>query len=254
MPEARNESYVGAGIPYMRPYGSAAAWIDRGNASQVSIQVEENEITLPNYRGGGGNRDVTRRPSSVSATITLTDWSAANLELATRGTRTDVSAGTVTGETHTAYPGAPVFLDYLPDVSDTAATLTVTLDPGGTATVLTEGTDYRVTKSAIVPIQGGAVTEGATLEVDYTKSKSAIIQALMTSSAELEMFFDGLNDAKNGDPVTVHIKRIKFGAAGELAFVADEYGNLELTGDIVAADNVATDESPFYTVAKRVGA
>ncbi len=182
-------------------------------------------------------------------TLTLTDWSPENLELATRGTKTAVSAGTVTGEQHTAYVDAPIPLDYLPDISDTAATVTVTLDPGGTATTLTEGTDYRVTKTSIIPLEGGAVTDGDTIEVDYTKRKSAIVEALMVEATELEGRFDGRNDA-NGEPFTVHVKKVTFGAASSLGFITEEYGSLELTGDIVAADNVPDGESPFYTIGK----
>lgn len=252
--EAKNYSFVGAGVPYMRPYGATGAWVDRGNASQLNLSVEENEITQPNYRGGGGNRDVTRRPSSVGISLTLTDMSPQNFELGTRGTLTEVSAGTVTGEEHTAYVGAPTPLDYLPDISDTQASVTVTLDPGGTAQALTEGTDYRVTKSSIVPIEGGAISDGDTIGVDYTKDAQAIVEALMIAASEIELFLDGLNDAKSGDPVTVHIKRAKFGAASELAFISDEYGNLQLEGDVLAADNVAAGESPFYTIKMKTAA
>lgn len=251
MATAQNRSFVGSGILYMRPYGvTGNEWADKGNSSQVNISVEENEITLQNFRGGGGNRDVTRRPSAVTVAVTLTDWSPENLELATRGTKTDVSAGTVTGERHTAYLDAPTPLDFLPDVTDTAASVTVTQDPDGTATTLTEGTDYTVTKTAIRPLTGGAISDGDTIDVDYTKSASAIIQALQVEATELEAWLDGRNDS-NGDPITCHIKRLKFGAAGELGLITDEYGQLELTGDIVAADNVAAGESPFFEISTK---
>lgn len=240
----KNYSYIGSGILHLRKKGAAEGFRDVGNVSQLQIDAEENERTLTNFRGGGGNYDADRQLSAVTASITMHDFSPENLELALRGTVTEVSSGDVTGEEHTVYVGAFTPLDHIPDFS---ASHTVTLDPGGTATSLTEGTDYELTQTGIRPLEGGQVSDGDTVGVDYTKSQSAIVHSLMGSAPELEAYFEGLNDAQNM-PVRPHLKRIKMGVPSGLGFITDDFASLEVTADVLADQQAASGTSPFFDI------
>lgn len=240
----KNYSYIGSGILYIKKKGASEGREDVGNVSNLQIDTEENERTLTNYRGGGGNYDADRQLSSVTASITMHDFSPENLELALRGTITEVSSGDVTSEEHTVYVGAFTPLDHIPDFSQSH---TVTLDPGGTATTLTEGTDYELTETGIRPLEGGAVTDGDTVGVDYTKRKSAIVHSLMGAASELDAFFEGLNDAQNM-PVNVHLKRIKMGVPSGLGFITDDFASLEVTADVLADQQAEPGTSAFFDV------
>ncbi len=248
MGEVTNYSFIGSGKVNVRRRGVSAGFRDVGNCTAASVAMEEEQQTLPNFRGGGGNYDAHRQVSGVTFSLTLSDFSPENFELATRGTVTEVSSGSATSEEHTVYLGCLTPLDFLPDLSDTANTLTVTQDPGGTATEMTQGTDYEVTKTGIIPIDGGALSDGDTVGVDYDKRKASTIHALMESARDYEIFIEGLNDAQNGLPVAPHIKRGKFGVPGELAFLGNEYGSMELSGDALVDDQAEADTSPFFDI------
>ncbi|WP_435102362.1 hypothetical protein [Arhodomonas sp. AD133] len=245
---AKNYSMIGTGVVHVRKRAANEGFRDVGNVSALNISAEEEERTLRNYRGGGGNYAADRQVSGVTAEITLHDFSPENWEMALRGTVTEVSAGSVTGEEHTVYVGAMTPLDYVPDWSDTANTLTVTKDPGGTATVLTEGTDYETTPTGIRPLEGGAVQDGDTVGVDYDKHKSAIIHALMGASPELEIYFEGLNDAQGGMPVRPHLKRVKLGVPSDLGFISEDFASMSITADVLYANDAAAGTSPFFDI------
>ena len=244
----KNYSFIGAGLFHIRKKGAAEGFRDTGNVSQVEVSAQEDEKTLQNYRGGGGNYDSNRQVSSVTAQFTFTDFSPENFELATRGTITSVAAGTVTSEEHTVYAGAMTPLDFVPDFSDAANTVTVTIDPSGAATPAVQGTDYELTTVGIKPITGGGISDGDTIGVDYTKLASAIVSALMTSSQEYEGYLEGVNDAKSGSPVAPHFKRMKFGVPQNIAFIGSDYGSLQVTADILYDSAAASGTSPFFDV------
>ncbi len=243
---AKNYAFIGSGILHIKAKGAAEGFRDVGNVSQLEINAEEEERTQRNYRGGGGNYAADRQVSSVTAAITMHDFSPENLELALRGSITDVSVGTVTGETHTAYVDAMTPLDFVPDWSDKSNTLTVTLDPSGTPTTLTEGTDFEVTPTGIKPLQGGAVSDGDTIEVDYTKSAAAIVHALMGSATELEAYFEGLNDAQSGLKARPYLKRVKMGVPSGIGFITEDFGSLSVTADVLADTAAGAGTSPFF--------
>ncbi len=59
------------------------------------------------------------------------------------------------------------------------------------------------------------------------------MQALTTSGKEYELYFEGLNEARSGKPVTVQAYRVKLGAAQALSLIGEDYAALEMTGKLL---------------------
>lgn len=228
-----DKSYIGKGIVYKDG-------IDIGNVSALSLSIDQEELTLPNYRtGGGGNYNSLSRINSVGITMTLHDYSAANLAAALFGGSSAVTAAAVTDESI----AAPASLTGNPLVEtafiiDTDETVTVTSDPAGTT--YTAGTDYTVTAAGILIISGGGISAEDDLLITYTKKAVDVVEGVTTTAQEVELTFVGLNEAQSGTPVVVKVHRGKFSPTQELPLIGDEFAALELTGECLADTSITT--------------
>lgn len=248
----QNYSYLGKGPIYAGEVGGALLPV--GNCSSLQFSVSENKLTQPDYTNpGGGSAASVSRIEEVTGSLTLLDISPKNLSLAYRGTDKEVTGGTsVTDERHTAYPGGLVVLDDTPDISDTS-TITVNLDPDGTPVVLTENTDYEVTRAGIVFLEGSTnVTDasiGHDIGVDYDKADSVVMEALVNAGKEYRLVFDGLNEAQSGKAVTVQAHRVAFSPTQGTSFIGDEFAELPLEFTVLSDQSIAgADISKFFKV------
>lgn len=250
----KNYAYVGKGTIYSGPKGGAKK--PMGNVSALSFAVSTNRISQPDYRSpGGGEAAALERVDSVTGSMTVLNISPKNLALGYRGTTRDVVGGTaVSDERHTAYPGALVDLDDLPDRSDTANTVVVTMDPDGTPTVLTEGTDYEVKGAGILFLDTSTnVTDdvaGHAVGIDYEKSEASVMEALVEAGEEFAMVFDGLNEADSGKAVSVKVHRLTFSPTSGSSFIGDEFAELPIEFSCLSDDSISgTGISKFFKVA-----
>lgn len=224
-------SYLGAGKAYLREYGSAAPFLEVGNASAVNLGVTEQSISLRDHtQPGGGTYNEVKRIEAVDVNMSLHDLSPANLARAFLGTMTAVVAGTASAEAVVAYKGGFVPLAKIP------TSITTVTGPGGTPSY-TEGTDYEfrdgglfipATSTIAAPVSGAA-----NLAVTYAYASQDVVEALTASAKDYEMVFVGLNEARSGKAARVTVHRVKFGPAQALALVsADEHAVLEVAGRV----------------------
>lgn len=222
-----DQSFIGKGIIYK-------GGVDIGNVSALSLAIEQDDITLPNYRtAGGGNYNSISRISAVNLSMTVHDYNAANLASALFGSASTVTAGAVTDESISA--PTTLTADTLVETAsiiDADQTVTVTTDPAGTT--YTEGTDYTVNAAGIVILAAGGITAGAALLISYTKKAVDVVEGVTTTAEEVELVFVGLNEAQSGTPVVVRAHRVKFSPTQELSLIGDEFAALELTGECLA--------------------
>lgn len=66
------------------------------------------------------------------------------------------------------------------------------------------------------------------------------IEALTTGAQTFEMVFEGVNEANTGKTVTVTVHRAKIGAAQGLGFIGDDFGALEITGEVLIDTSIVT--------------
>lgn len=236
-----DRSFVGEGIIYARRYQSQDALLDIGNCDTFNISYTVNRTTLPNFRGGGGNRNVRNPITDVAATVGMYDITATNLARVTRSTITAVAAGVITAEALACegVQGELIPFKHLPDL-----TAPVTLVTAGDAE-LDAGTDYILSPHGVLVTGSSAIT-AAGIKATYTKLKASAVQMLAGSEQEFELFIAGLNDAQSGEPFALRPRRVKFGVVSELPVFGAEYMRLEGPAELLADDLVtATDISKF---------
>lgn len=238
-----DESYIGKGNIFLAPYSGAAALRPLGNCSTLTINKSKEEKSLLDFTDTeGGKANSIERISAVNFNFTAHDLSADNATLLTRGTKTAVTSGTVTDESHTAYQGGLVLFDNIPDI-----TASVTVEVGATA--MDEGVDYILTPGGIMVLSGGAITNGATVLCTYTKKAGNKVEALTSAATNYKLVFVGLNEAQSGREVTIVVHKYKPGVAETIDLIGDDYGSYNVTGEALK-DSAITGVglSKFYTV------
>lgn len=228
------ESYIGAGIVYV-------AGRDVGNASGVEVSIEQEEKSLPNYRGGGGNYDSVTKVSSVKLKMTLNAFSNENLALALRGKVSVLTADPVDNEIVVAKLDGLAPTEKLIDISKP---VTVTNSDG--TTEYDVDVDYYVSAAGIRAIGTGEIVDGAQLKVSYTSAAGNALEALTEAGVTVPVVIDGMNDA-NGKPCVLRFYLWKPSPTSSLSLITDDYGSFDIEGEVLANDAiVAAGKSKFF--------
>lgn len=235
-------SYIGVGKIYLKKVGSAAGLIEVGNCSGLNLSVNEESKEVKDYtKPGGGTYNEVSRISSVEVSMTMIDLSPENLARALYGSTSAVTSAAVLDEVQTAYKGAFIPLNNIPD----ASVAPIVTDSAGTTTYVA-GTDYEVRSGGIFILTTGTIVDAASIKIDYTKAAANVIEALTTGAQEYELFFDGLNEARSGKSATIRIHRAKLGAAKQIGLIGNDFANLESSGKVLADTSKAAGLSQYF--------
>lgn len=235
MSEQINEAYIGSGVVYVNGR-------DVGNCSDVNFSIDQETKTQRNFRGGGGNFASVTNITSVKLSMTMMNFSNANMALALRGVVDVVAAGTVTAEDVTAALGG---LSATANMIDTAGTVTVT--NAAADVTYTKGTDYEVRPGGILVLSTGTITDEQALKVTYTRKAANVLQALVDSGQEVEVVLDGINDS-TGKPCVVRVYRWKPSPTSGLGLITDDFASFSVEGEVLADETItASGKSKFFT-------
>ncbi|NCC25637.1 MAG: ferrichrome ABC transporter ATP-binding protein [Deltaproteobacteria bacterium] len=239
-------SYIGVGKIYLRDRSNVAAGlIEIGNCSSLSFKVDEEIKEQQDFRNvGGGVLNEVRRIKGVAIDMSLEELTPANLARALYGSASAVSAGTVAAgdpETVTARKGALVKLAHA-----NPSTVVVKSEGGSITYEAGSDKDYEVRTGGIYITPDSDIVDGSTLTVTYSYGAQNVIQALVSSSKEYELFFEGLNEARTGSPVNVEAWRCKLGALADLALLGSDYASLKVTGKVLKDTTQAAGISQYF--------
>lgn len=224
----REYSYIGIGQVYLSTGGGPLLSV--GNASNLAFAFDEEKKNLKDYTSpGGGNANSVSRIDNFTGSLTMHDYTAANLALALRGAVSEISAAAITDEAHDS---AGVGGELIPfDFNyDDAIPPVISL---ANATACVADTDYELTPSGILIIEGGNIDANGVL-VSYTKAVAEQMEALVESGQEFLMVFDGMNEAQDGKAVNIRLHRIKFSPAQGLQFLGGEYGEVPIEFEVLS--------------------
>ncbi|WP_339665240.1 hypothetical protein [uncultured Pseudomonas sp.] len=236
-----DRSFVGEGIIYARAYQSQAALLDIGNCDAFNLSYQTNRTTLPNFRGGGGNRNVRERITDVTASIGMYDLTPENVARVTRSLVTEVPTTAIVDEPLACegLVGELIPFKYLPNMTPAPVLKTAGDDP------LVAGTDYLLNPHGIIVTSTTNITS-AGVKASYTPRGSSVLQMMTAPAVELEIYIAGLNDAQSGEPFSLRPRRVKLGVVSQLQVLGQEYLKLEAPGELLADDTVvASDISKF---------
>ena len=224
-------SYIGKGEVFIQKRGTAGAkMVPIGNCSALKFGIAEDKKELNDYtRTGGGLLDSVTTIKSVTASMSVSNLSPENLALATRGTTSAVASATVTDEAHAdILLGSLIRLAKVPDV-----TATVTVKKG--ATVIASAGNWEINGAGLwIAAAPADLLANDDITVGYTALAGDVVQALTTSNEEYTLIFSGLNEARSGKPVIVTVHRLKFSPAASLDWIADDFGQLDMSADLLA--------------------
>lgn len=232
--------------------GSGRVFIDNlevGNVPQLDFQIEENIIELlDTTSSGGGVRNTVRRIASVKIAMTMTDYNADNLAQAYFGSTSNIASSAIVDESITT--PASVTKDILVPTAkmiDVSVAPVVTSDPAGTTYVV--DVDYEVIAAGIIIISSGSITSATGLLVSYTAKDVDVIEAITGSPIAKKVIFSGLNEAQSDAPTIITAHRVRFGAAENTSYKGDDFGQIELSGDVLSDSSiVGANLSKFFQV------
>jgi hypothetical protein len=239
-------SYIGKGEVFLQKRNSAGAkQTPIGNCTSLQFGITEDTKELLDYTSaGGGKLDTSSRIKAVTAKMKVSNLSPSNLAIALRGSVTTHAAAAVADEAHAdIVRGSLVELARLPD---TGAAITVKVG----ATVVAAAGNWQAMGAGIwIEPTATALADGDDITVTYGALADDLVQAMVSSSDEYTLLFQGLNEARSGKPVIVKAFRIKFSPAKALDLIADEFGQLELEAEALSDATVTgTGLSKFMSV------
>lgn len=241
------------GNVYAKLYGSTDAPLPIGNVLMLELdQKEEVETQADMTALGGGIHADMRRVTEINVKMKLADINPVNFARASQGTISGVEGGTVSAEAHTVTLGG-----LLKTAFKGPGTVVLRKD----ATVVPAAGNYEVRPSGIYIYPAPALTtllDGDAVTVDYGYGSYVMIDALTKQAAQLELTFDGLNEAgetdDNGNPrmAVIEIWRASQGVASTIALMAEKgFMGLEVSGSVLKDNTrVGSNVSKFYRVSK----
>ncbi|ABM33459.1 hypothetical protein QRO08_12550 [Paracidovorax citrulli] len=119
----------------------------------------------------------------------------------------------------------------------------------GTVVSATGTYEVRPAGVFILPEAAG-LADGDQVKLAYTYGSYAVIEALTTKAKELELIFEGLNEADDGKAKIVEIWRASQGVASAIGLLADKgFASLPVTGAVLKDDTKTGDGiSRYYRV------
>lgn len=241
MPEKITETFKGSGIIYYKGR-------DLGNCSAADITYELDTQVVPNYRGGGGNFDVSDNITSVNLSIGITSLNIANMALLNSASVTALTGTTVTGEAITV--SATNRLLSVAHMIDTSSTVTVTDDTDPTPVEIPrvdpdDGTiNYIVSAGGLIIPETSMIAADDVILVSYTVPQAYILEALQTFGEEGEIVIEGLND-RSGKPHLIRAWRWKPSPTGVNA-ITTEFADVAVAGQLLADNTKGAGKSKFW--------
>lgn len=222
-------AFIGSGTIYVAPYDAATPFGNRefrpvGNVSAFTYNFTENRQDLRDYRDPAGGIDASSsRIETVTAQMDMRHFTPENLALALWGNTNALAATAITEEEHVCNLGKFMPTNRLINTA-VAPVLRV-----GVTTIDTD--DYTVSEGGITWAASATtvgLTDGATIEIDYTPQAGADVQALINAAPNVSIMFVGVNTVNNKANST-RLYKCKVGVASDVSRIGDDFGTLQLT-------------------------
>lgn len=122
-----------------------------------------------------------------------------------------------------------------------------------TGTLVAAAGNYEVgPRSVFVYPEAEDLDEDDDVFLAYDYGSYALMEAMTTQPAELELMIEGMNETGNKTPTVVEVWRVSQGVAASIALLAEQgFANLPVTGTLVEDPTKMGDEvSKFYRVGR----
>jgi hypothetical protein len=175
----------------------------------------------------------------AGTTLTVTAVASGSVAIGQTLAGTGVTAATKITANGTGTGGVGT---YTVDITQTAASAAIT----ATGNALTVTTDYAQSPGGLQIPTAAGVTDGGSYKVTYTNLAYSQTEAAMLTAQELEVFFEGLNEATLGTPMLVDVWRMRVPAAAELSLIGENFGELKFTAECLKDSTKGSGVSSFF--------
>lgn len=212
---------------YARAYGSSGLMLPVGNVLSLEINHTEDVAQQPDMtRLGGGVYAEVRRVKQAEIAIKFADFNVVNLARAMLATVTESDAGTVADQAIELNKGG---LIPLPHIALSSVVLKIGTD------VIAPAGNYEVRPEGIYVFDSAPdIEDGDDGTISYSYAGQAVLEAITTKAAELQLRFGGLNEADDGKAVIVDVHRASQSVAKSLGLLTGKFGELDVTGTLLA--------------------
>lgn len=210
--------------------GNPTAFRDLGNVPMLKITLETDNLEHKESRTGNRLTDLRltkERRSKI--TMTLENFSRANLTMLLFGTYTLTTGGSASNE---LLPNPVAVGDSVALLHQLITGLTV-VDSTGSPITLTLGTNYTA------DLNGGMITIkslGALVQpfkASYTYPATDTVAIYKGTTKERFLKFVGLNTANSNKTAMVELYRVMLDPVGQLDLINDELMSLEIQGSVL---------------------
>lgn len=198
---------------------------------EIQPSVETRESTSKGRYDYGQTLDAVNLAQPTEITLALKEVVGDVLAMAflgTAGAFNQVSGSLTAKEVTIAKIGSWYDLD----AKNLEALISVT-DSAATPNTLTEGLDYELNRPMgwIRAIEGGAIEAGDVVKASggFNAATGTLVRGATLTEVRARVIFDGINMA-DGTQCTVTIHEAVMAANSAFDFLADDFGNVELTG------------------------
>jgi hypothetical protein len=226
-----SNTYFVSGKVLIRPFGSDDPFQWVGLALEASISVAQQEFSLPNRATpGGGNYDAISRIDAVTLSMTLGERKPDVLAYALFGENAAPASAAVVAEEHEATPDGYIQLAH----PGPYTLVTVTDDATSPGAIPTAG-NWELTSGGLhIFADADDIEDGDVIKVSYTYPAYDRIEAVTRSAPELEIHFNGENEADNSYPRNAKLWRVKLAPIDNIALIsADDFSTFTVTGEIL---------------------
>ena len=225
---------------------------DLGNAPAFTFNLALEKLEHFSSRGGLKAKDkeiISQITPGV--TFTLDEVNKDNLAMLTLATINEVTqtGAAIEAEVHEAHPGMRIIL------AERDVTSVVVTGPSGTPVYNSGvGNDFIVDTSLkddvigrVLILDGGDITEGELLEVDYTSAAATWTEIETFNETIIEGRLRFVSDNPAGTQQELEVWRCSLTPSGDTAMIGDDWSTLGFTGEILKDDTNHPD-SPYMTI------
>ncbi|GJQ59785.1 MAG: hypothetical protein D8M57_13225 [Candidatus Scalindua sp. AMX11] len=238
------ENYlIGSGRVF---FNDGNGFLDLGNIPSINLQRAITTLEHFTFSDGARQRDKTLvTESSMGLSFNIDEFSADNMNILMFGSgkaASNQAGATITDEAATA----PVILDRSIFTAETNIS-SLTIDGTGGTPTYVEGTDYEIvnaTTGEIKIIDGGSITTGLTLELNYTSAARNRFKVVpgkdftITGSARIEI------EVSNGQALTWKINNAELKIEGDTAITPDNWSEANIILNVLV-DKSTTPTEPM---------
>lgn len=221
------------------PNGKLSKPLWCGNVPKCTLQLAT-ETTDKTESFSGNRLQYGRLVRGKTATLSLTldEWLVHTLAQALYAKTIEVASGTVSAE---VLPTGLVAGDFVKLDKPFVSSLAITDSAGTPATV--PGANYNLESpngGLVKLLDVGSFVQPFKAAYSYAQGKTFTLFG--QTPPERYFLLDGIN-TETGEPVIVHLYRVRFDPATDLELITDEYGSLPLTGSVLYDPLAALDSN-----------